>query len=158
MAENTNKTAATPLTIDAASLAEIIKSAVSAAVAEARKPTELEQQELEARRTLREAEKRKIEVDQQSRRDTAQQQKAEMTRKHQHQKDCLHEGGRPVHPFSVFVHDPIGGYVLCQKCQVVVRPETQRGHFPQDYKGATVFDSVLFSRLFQKTSDSGIFA
>jgi hypothetical protein len=156
MAEIKNVTAPT-LSLDAQTLAEMIKTAVATAVTEARKPTELELEELEARKELRDVEKRKVEADNQSRMETAHQQKKMMEDRRRAQRLCLHEGGRPVHSYAVFVNDPLGGYVLCQGCQATIRPEAHKAHF-QSGNTTAIFDDVLFNQLFQKTSTSGMFA
>src|SRR5690242_9608328 len=102
--------------IDPTQLPELIK----AIAAELRKPSELEQEELEARRAEREKKQAEIEQAQATRRETSAQKLAEIEAKRLHQQTCIHEGGRPVHPYTVYVSDPLGGYVLCQKCQGVI--------------------------------------
>jgi glycerol-3-phosphate O-acyltransferase len=74
------------------------------------------------------------------------------------EKICLHRGGKPDHSYAVFIPDDIGGYILCQKCQGVFRPEQQKVHFPKGYQGAAIFDTALFNRLWQQTPDQGVFA
>lgn len=126
--------------------------------AELRKPTELEQEELNEHKAKRDAEKERIAQAQRDRKEGALLVKQQIAKREAEKKVCLHEGGTPVHQYAVFVHDPLGGYILCQRCQMVVRPSEQRGHYPQDYHGSVTFDTALFNRLFQRTSDSGIFA
>jgi hypothetical protein len=159
MAETKPSATPTPtqgLQITAADLQTIISTAVAAAVAEAKKPTELEQEELEHKKELRDAEKLRVEADNQSRLETSAQQKQQLENRKRVQETCLHEGGKPTHSHAVFVHDPLGGYVLCQVCQATIRPTSQRAHFKSANANA-IFDDRLFQTLFQKTNTSGIF-
>lgn len=45
------------------------------------------------------------------------------------------------------------GYILCQKCQAIVRP----GNPPKGYKGNHIYNTVLFNQLFQKVPNQEIF-
>jgi hypothetical protein len=75
---------------------------------------------------------------------------------------CAHvTGGRNPHPHTVFVSDDLGGYVLCQKCRAVIRPENQLQSFPSGFKEKrpdVIFDTALFNRVFQLTDASSLFA
>ena len=135
-------------------LKEIISSAVSTAIAEAKKPTVLEQQELDRQ-------KARAEQELQTRRDSAEQIRQNMVNDAFRKNTCLHEGGKPKHSHGVFVSDDLGGYVLCQVCRAVIRPESQLANFPKDFQQTrkdVIFNTQLFNKLFQATDASGLFA
>lgn len=132
--EKNEKAAEQPLQLTAKDLKELISSAVSAAVAEAKKPV------------VTDAEKAAIEQAQQDRKQTAQQKLDEINAKKFNQKVCQHEGGKPTHPHTVYVQDDWGGYILCQLCGIVVRPENSAAKTTN-----AVYDTALFNRLFQKS-------
>lgn len=142
-----NKPEEQTLTLTATNLKDII----AAAVAESRKPSELEQLELEEKKAAQEQKRAQIEQDQQTRRETAEQQLQIMANKRAFQKLCTHKH-RKGDTHCTFVHDEQGGYVLCQKCQAVIRP----GVAPKSYTGDVIFDTDLFNRLFQDTSSNGM--
>jgi len=129
-----------------------LKDILRTVIEETKKPSVLEQQKLDA-------EARELAARQEERKESGAAQREEQAqKKYYREKVCQHRGGKPDHSYAVFVHDDIGGYVLCQHCQGVVRPEQQRVHFPKNYQGAAIFDTALFNRLWQQTSDSGVFA
>lgn len=111
-------------------LEKIIAGAVKAAVEEAKKPV------------VSEAEQRQIETDQQIRRDQAAQIKADMAQKKAMQRICSHKH-RDGQTHCVYIPD--GNYILCQKCQVKIRPEAE----PKDYKGTDIYDVETFNEIFQ---------
>jgi hypothetical protein len=123
-----------------------LKEILTEVIAEVKKPNEVEQQKIDQQM-------RQIEQDQKTRLETRDQKLDAIAAKRQFQKTCLHEGGRPIHPHTVFVQDDWGGYILCQVCQIVVRPADSKAKTTE-----CVYDTELFNRLFQKTSSSGIFA
>lgn len=60
--------------------------------------------------------------------------------------NCSHE-----HPdgksHGVYVQERNSpGYILCQSCQAVIRPEPQ----PKDYKGSAIYNTAMFNKVFQK--------
>lgn len=131
---------------------EDIQKIIAAAVAAAKEPNELEKLEMEEKREQLEARRAQIEQDQQTRRETAQQQIAIMENRRAMQGLCTHKHRRgDTH--CVFVNDELGGYVLCQKCQAVIRP----GVAPQKNDSGVIFDTVLFNRLLQECTSNGFF-
>lgn len=122
-----------------ADLTNLVAAAVKAAVEEAKKPY------------VSDEDKRRLEQDQIDRKQQAALIAQMEMNKKVAQKRCLHEA-RDGHTHTVFITDEQGGYILCQKCQVVVRP----GNAPNDYKGTAVFNTDLFNNLFQRSSTSGV--
>lgn len=142
------------VSITANDLKDIIAGAVSEAVKAAKAPNEIEQQKLDQQ-------KLKIEQDNQTRLESASQIRETMKQDAFRKKACAHEGGKPSHAHTVFVSDDLGGYVLCQVCRAVIRPEAQLAHFPKDFqktRSDVIFDTTLFNKVFQKTDASGLFA
>jgi|SRR5215469_1192208 len=111
---------------------ELIATAVTAAVVEAKKPAPLSDAELV-----------QIEYAQASRAEQAQSVKEEMANKRWQQSVCTHKH-QTGESHCVFIQD--GNYILCQKCQAKVRP----GVAPQGYKGTDFFDTNKFNQLFQE--------
>jgi hypothetical protein len=143
------------LKVSSSQQAEAIKEAVVTAVAEATKPSDLELEELAERRELREKEKQKVEAEQQNRAETAKIQREQMENRRNFQRTCLHESARQN--YTAYVHDPAGGYIICQRCQAIIRPESQKPYF-RNAKTEAIFDDVLFAAQMQKGNSSGIFA
>lgn len=142
------------VTLTSKDLKEIIAGAVEIAIKESKKPSVLEQRQLDA-------EAARIKEANDTRKDTAAQIKEEMANKAFQKRVCAHKGGRPEHPHTVYVSDEIGGYVLCQKCQAVIRPDNQLVHFPGDFakkRTDVIFDTLLFNRLFQECNNNGFIA
>jgi hypothetical protein len=140
--------------LTAKDLKEIIAGAVSEAVKAAKAPNEIEQQKLDQQKV-------RIQQDNETRRETAEQVKQNMANDAFRKKTCAHEGGKPKHSHGVFVSDDLGGYVLCQSCRAVIRPENQLAHFPADFRQKrqdVIFDTALFNRVFQTTDSAGLFA
>lgn len=109
-------------------LQSLIASIVTAAVNEAKKPFISEEQ-------LKEIESKK-----EDRLFMATQQLEILKQKKAHQAGCMHTR-RDGSSRGVYVEN--GNFIICQGCQAIIRPDDQ----PE-----------LFSRLFQMTNDSGIFA
>jgi hypothetical protein len=68
--------------------------------------------------------------------------------------NCQHEGGIPKHTVVVFVADDNGGYILCQACRAVIRPESQLQFFPPQFqltRSDVIFNTKLFDLLSEKT-------
>lgn len=120
------------VTISKNDLKDIISSAVAAAVAEARKPAPPTDEE-----------KRAIEQKQTDRKEQADLILADIEKKRADQKLCTHKHRNGV-GHGVYIQD--GNYILCQKCNVKVRPEPA----PRGYKGGDIYDTALFSRMFQE--------
>jgi hypothetical protein len=139
------KEKAVSLTAD--DLKSIIAGAVSEAVRAAKAPNEIEQRKLDQ-------EKQKILQDNETRRETAQHIRQEMENKAFQKRVCAHEGGKDNHTHGVYVSDELGGYVLCQVCRAVIRPENQLAHFPKDFREKrrdVIFDNALYNKVFQRT-------
>ena len=141
---NTNPAPAMQLT------AEDLQRIISTAIAAAKEPNEYEKIELEEKKEELARKRAQIEQDQQTRRDTAQQQLQILNARKQMQRVCTHKH-RDGHTHGVHIVDDIGGFVLCQKCQAVIRP----GMAPKGYTGTVIFDTDLFNRLFQETASNG---
>ena|ERR1017187_3853407 len=113
--------------LTASQLQELIATAVTAAVSEAKKPYISDEQ------------KRNIADAQQARKEQAGLHRQMVEEKIRQQKLCTHEHARgDTH--GVYVQN--GNYILCQKCQSVIRPET---------------DPQTFSKIFQKLHNSEFF-
>jgi hypothetical protein len=142
------------VSLTAEDLKNIIAGAVSEAVKAAKAPNAIEQAKLDQQQ-------KQIEQDQQTRLETSEQIKQDMANKAFRKQTCQHEGGKPKHPHTVFVSDDLGGYVLCQVCNAVIRPESQLVHFPKDIQQKRqdiIFNTALFNKVFQSTDASGMFA
>lgn len=118
-----------------ATLLEVIK--------ELKKPTEMEQKKLDAERLvlLQQNEERKrnsVNV------------KARQQVRHNAQRSCTHK-----HPngdsHCVFIQERNGGYMICQKLQCIIRS----GQAPENYKGNDIYDSKLFSEIWQSLKTKG---
>lgn len=133
---------------------EDLKELITAAVAAAREPNELEKLEIEARQAEREAQRVQIEQDQQIRAETARQQIAIAGNKRSMQKICTHKHRKSGDTHAVFITDDLGGYILCQKCQAVIRPGVE----PENNKAGVIYDSALFNQLFQDCASNGMWS
>lgn len=117
-----------------------------ALIEELRKPTILEQRELdsEAASILQKNSERK---------DNAQAMIQKRNDKRAMQRICTHHhnnGGT----HCVFIHEQRGtGYILCQKNQCIIRP----GVAPDNYKGDDIYDNALFNKEFQTLPTNELF-
>ena len=127
------------VTMSPADLQQLIAAAVGAAVAEAKKPV------------ITEKDKRDLEMAQQSRQEQSELVKKIAADKMRRQKICSHMR-RDGSTRGVYVEN--GNFIVCLGCQGIIRPGTA----PENYKGSDIHDTDLFNRLFQLTSDSGLFA
>lgn len=130
-----------PVTLSKTDLKDIIAGAVAAAVAEAKKPY------------VSEDDLKRIESEQNARAANADLLRQEHENKQRFKRTCTHKR-RDGSNRTVWVSEGLGseGYILCQKCQAVIRPGTA----PKDYKGTAIYDTVLYNTLFQTSSDAGI--
>jgi hypothetical protein len=129
---------------------------LAAVIAAVKAPTEIEQQKIDQQ-------KARIQQDNETRKESAEQIKQDMANKAFRKSACAHQSGSggSHHYHTVFVSDDLGGYVLCQKCNAVIRPENQLGSFPKDFRTIrtdVIFNTALFNTLFQTTNQSGVFA
>jgi hypothetical protein len=128
------------ISLTKADLQELITTAVTAAVAASKKPSEFEQSKIDA-------EQKRIESDQANRKKVSAGVLEERENKKRMQQMCSHE-----HPdgntHCVYVQEkaPSPGYMLCQKNQCVIRP----GVASPNYKGTVIYSHELFNKLFQK--------
>jgi hypothetical protein len=134
------------VSLSAKDLQTLISTAVKTAVEAVTQPTEMEQFELEEKRQRREQQRLQIEQEQQTRRETAQQQLAELASKRANQRICTHKH-RKGDSHAVFITDELGGYMLCQKCQGIIRA----GEAPKNYGGSVIYDTNLFNRIMQES-------
>jgi hypothetical protein len=132
--------------------AEDLQNIIATAIAAAKEPTEIEKITLDEKRAEQEARRAQIEADQQMRADTARQQIVIMQNKRAAQHVCTHKHRKSGDTHCVFVSDDLGGYVLCQKCQAVIRP----GAEPAKNNAGVIYDTALFNQLFQECSDNGL--
>ena len=131
---------------------EDLQNIVVAAIAAAKQPSELEQLALEEKRDEIEARKAQITQENQMRAESAQQQIAIMEGKRTMQKLCTHKHRRgDTH--CVFITDDLGGYILCQKCQAVIRA----GEAPSKNDAGIIYNTALFNQLFQECTSNGYF-
>lgn len=122
-------------------LQTLISTAVTAAVAEAKKPA-----------PPTEAELAKEEQDRKDRADMAKSVWEQKQRERDFQKVCTHEHPAreqmlgKTHCVHVKEENPTSpGYILCQRCQARIRPES----FPRNIDPNAHYDTALFNRLFQ---------
>jgi len=139
------------LTLTKNDLKEIVSAAVAAsqasvveAIRELRKPSELEQARIDA-------ETRDMKAKNDERLTNAASVRATMETKRAIHRACTHE-----HPngdsHCTWVQEKAGpGYLICQKNQCIIRP----GQPPANYNGDDIYDSPMFSRIFQKLNTSG---
>jgi hypothetical protein len=144
------------VSLSADELQKLIAAAVSAAVTAAKAPNELEQAKLDQA-------KQKIQDDLDARRQTAGLIKKTMDNAVFHKSVCPHEN-ESGHSTSVFITDEIGGYLLCQLCRAVIRPEQQFNavnhqtgelYFDKDFREKrkdVFFDTGLFNKELQKSA------
>src|SRR5579863_171980 len=117
-----------------------LKALITAAVAAAKEPNELERLELEEKRAQKDVQRAQIEEEQRLRAETGLQQLAIAENKRSIQKICTHKHKQGA-THCVYVTDDRGGYVLCQKCQAVVRP----GPAPVKNNIGAIYDTPLFN-------------
>src|SRR5579862_8352194 len=122
-----------------------LKDIIAAIVAEANKPNAIELAEHEERLKERAARLDKEAQEQLARKQTAEDQLSALEGRRSYQLAHAHYNNKRSQ--VVFVHDPLGGYVICQGCQITVRPELQRRVFPANYNGLAVLDNELYTRL-----------
>lgn len=120
-------------------LQDLITAAVTAAVAESKKPAPLTERE---------------EADIQQAQDMRLQQRdlvlQEQANKAAMQRSCTHMR-RDNTCTGVYVDN--GNYIICQQCQGLIRP----GAAPAGYTGSDIYDTNLFNRLFQLCNAPAIF-
>jgi len=116
-------------------------------IAELRKPTVMEQKELD-----REA--KELESRNQERKDNAAGILQQMEYKKANQRACshLHRDGNS-HCVYIMEKPPSPGYILCQKHQCKIRPGVE----PENYKGTDIYDTVMFNRMFQTLPSNELF-
>jgi len=131
-----------------------LKELITAAVAAAREPNELEKLEIEARQAERESQREQIEQEQQMRAETARQQIAIAKNKRAMQKICTHKHRKSGDTHCVFIPDDLGGYILCQKCQATIRPGSEPAKNPM----GAIYDAALFNQLFQDCATNGMWS
>lgn len=120
-------------------LADIVSAAVTAAIAAAKKPSELEQAKLDA-------EQKRIESDQANRLKVSADVRLEMSNKKRKHQMCSHEHA-DGHTHCVWIQERVGpGYLLCQKNQCIIRP----GVASENYKGTVIYSNELYNKIFQK--------
>jgi hypothetical protein len=117
-----------------------LQKLLSTVIAEAKKPTALEQAKLDA-----EAEE-KMKA-QQHRLEQAESIKAEMAQKAMEKRLCSHKHSTGQ-SHGVYIQD--GNYILCQKHQCKIRP----GVAPTNYQGSDIYDTALFNEVFQSLSQT----
>lgn len=123
-------------------LAELIAAAVTAAKA----PNSVEQKKLNQ-------EQKQIEEDQKQRLAVAASVKEEMAQRlwthlnHSHE----HKNGQSK---CTYVHDKLGGYVICLGCQAKIRPDMPE---VQRLDHTAIYDTPLFNKLFQKLPTNELF-
>ncbi len=135
------------MTLTKEDLKEILKAnqeTLVEAIRELKKPTEIEQAQIDAQ-------KREIEARQSERKTNSDSVKDDIINKRAIKKSCSHE-----HPngttHCVWVQERTGpGYLICQLNQCIIRPGTA----PKNYQGDHIFDSDTFNRIFQKLNTSG---
>jgi hypothetical protein len=128
-------------------LQSLITTAVTAAVAAAKTPSIIEQQQIDER-------KKEIEERQKDRLNTAKEHiEAIKSRRWVHE-NCSHEH-KNGDTHCVWIQEKSGpGYLICQKNQCIIRP----GQMPADYKGTAVFNTELFNSIFQKLPSGELFS
>lgn len=122
------------LSLSPADLQAMIAAAVTAAVAEAKKPIITDQDKAE------------IEQRQQERQANAGLELEKISNKRIAQRNCIHKQSQKAggNTHCVFIQN--GQYILCQACQAKVR----NGAKPENYQGTDIYDSDLFMRLLQE--------
>jgi hypothetical protein len=119
-------------------------------IAELKKPTVLEQQEIDKQAALQ------LSLNAE-RKDNAGAVLAQMQQKRDNQLYCSHKhpAAHGGHSHGVHITEPRdpNGYILCQKCQAVVRP----GVKPQGYTGGDIYDTRLFNTMIQELPSNRLF-
>jgi hypothetical protein len=133
--------------MSAETLQQLITSAVTAAVAAAKAPTEIEQRKLDA-------EKKEIDEQQKHRLQTADQQRAAVKQRRWVHENCTHEH-KNGDTHCVYVAEKQGaGFLICQAQQCIIRP----GDAPAGYQGTDVYNTALFNKIFQKLPTGELFS
>lgn len=127
--------------------AQELKDLLTAVVQEAKKPAPPTEAEL--KRQEEEQEQRQLAGEQQ--RDMIAQKKANQSVCSHTRPSALGGGTR-----TIFIQDDLGGYMLCQKCHIRVRPALSEDVRKRDAVDI-VYDTRLFNELFQAAQPS-IFA
>lgn len=128
-------------------LKDLVSAAVTAAVAEAKKPAPPTEQEIS-----------KHQMEQQQRLEMSQSVKDKKANERQMQLACTHEhpkrDGGHTHCVYIREDDPrSAGYVLCQECQGRFRPESADA---RKLDPNAIFDTSIFNRLFQECVSGSI--
>jgi hypothetical protein len=131
--------------------AEDIQNLITAAIAAAKEPSELEKITIEEKRAEQEVRRVQIQQEQQTRAETARQQIQIIENKRAGQKICTHKH-KKGETHCVFITDDLGGYIICQKCQAIIRPGVE----PAKNNVGAIYDTVLFNQLFQDCSSNGL--
>lgn len=119
------------LVLTAQQLQDLIATAVTAAVSEAKKPFISEQAQ------------KQMEQDQQTRKETAENILRGIEQKKHMQRMCTHTRREDGKTRAVYVEN--GTFMICQGCQAIIRPGTA----PVGDRGTDIYDDQLFYRLFQ---------
>jgi predicted RNase H-like nuclease (RuvC/YqgF family) len=119
-----------------------LQTILETVIREIKKPTALEQKELDRQQ-------REIESSNQERLDNSQSIIARLEQKRWEQSTCNHEHAQGQ-SHCVFILD--GNYMLCQKNQCIIRPGTA----PANYQGSDVYNTQLFNSIFQKLAVADI--
>jgi hypothetical protein len=123
--------------------AELLKELIQ----ELKKPAPPTEEEL----ATREEKKRKVQQEQEKRRRMATKHASILEAKKMQQKTCTHLR-RDGTSRAVYVKH--GNYLICQKCNVLIRPtEDQKNKSNIN----TIYDTNLFNRLFQMSVTSNVF-
>lgn len=131
--------------------AEVIASAVAAAIAESRKPLPPTEKEL-----------KEVEQLQQQRVANAAGVIASMENKRAVQQICSHEHKRKegggTHAVWVRDEDPRSpGYIYCQKCEARIRPGVfDKEGLPYQRDRSALFNTELFNRMFQECGEQTV--
>ena len=117
-------------------------------IQELKKPTVLEQQQLDR-------EKAELLAKNEERKANAQGQKQILAEKRAIQRICSHKHARTGDSHCVFIHERSGpGYLLCQKNQCIIRPGVQP---KENYNGTDIYDTALFNRILQEMPSNELF-
>lgn len=123
-----------PTGMTAADIQALVTAAVQTAIQEARKPAPATDKEIA-----------EMAQEQQMRKDQAQLILDKQNNERAYQRICTHKhparDGGASH--CVWIVD--GNYILCQKCQVKIRPVAE----PEGYQGGDIYDVRLFNMLLQ---------
>lgn len=127
-------------------LADIVSSAVTAAVKAANEPTSIEKRKIDK-------ENRDFEQEQKDRAEIGMQAVAQKEQQRAIQRMCSHEH-KNGDSHCVYIIEKNGpGYILCQKNQCKIRPEPR----PEKNADDAIYDTALFNKVFQKLPGNEIF-